>query len=383
MAPSKRNQVTSDDEPVFFYGDKARPYGIFSQWHKCDFTDPKYPDATFDCAEQYMMYGKAQVFDSPHIAAKILSATSPKTQKDLGRKIEGFSDAVWNPARLGVVKRGSYLKFSQNEKLKKVLLETGDRDLVEASPKDRIWGIGYSAAAAKRTSRDRWGQNLLGIALMYARRKIRAEEAEEEQDEEEDIQPDTIKESIEQTADEEAEDRSESPPAIKKPTNKKRKRNSSTAEEVEDKPKPKKTVLKKTTAKRLKPSPLSETLDSDDEDGKHNSITDDEAPEPPKQKKTAPKKTAPKKKLVKKIPSPPLPEKAPESDDEDEDNVNKGLNQVLNMAKGLKAQTSNDNDDKEEESPAVKKKAQKKANDDLLEMLTKKAMEDSIINGKY
>ena len=329
-------------------------------------------------------YGKAQVFDSPDIAAKILSATSPKTQKDLGRKIEGFSDAVWNPARLGVVKRGSYLKFSQNEKLKKVLLETGDRDLVEASPKDRIWGIGYSAAAAKKTSRDRWGQNLLGIALMYARRKIRAEEAEEEQDEEEDIQPDTIKGPIEQTADEEAEDRSESPLAIKKPTNKKRKRNSSTAEEVEDKPKPKKTVPKKTPAKRLKPLPLPETLDSDDEDGKHNSITDDEATESRKQKKTAPKKTAPKKKkLVKKIPSPPLPEKAPGSDDEDEDNVNKGLNQVLNMAKGLKAQTSNDNDNEEEESPAVKKKAQKKANDDLLEMLTKKAMEDSIINGKY
>ena len=55
MAPSKRNQVTSDDEPVFFHVDKARPYGIFSQWHKCDFTDPKYPDVTFDCAEQYMM----------------------------------------------------------------------------------------------------------------------------------------------------------------------------------------------------------------------------------------------------------------------------------------------------------------------------------------
>lgn len=55
MAPSKRNLVTSDDEPVFFHGDKARPYGIFSQWHKCDFTDIKYPDVTFDCAEQYMM----------------------------------------------------------------------------------------------------------------------------------------------------------------------------------------------------------------------------------------------------------------------------------------------------------------------------------------
>ncbi|THY36033.1 DUF1768-domain-containing protein [Aureobasidium pullulans] len=383
MAPSKRNQVTSDDEPVFFHGDKARPYGIFSQWHKCDFVDPKYPGVTFDCAEQYMMYGKAQVFDSPDIAAKILSVKSPKAQKALGREIKGFTDDVWNPARLGVVKRSSYLKFSQNEKLKKVLLETGNRYLVEASPKDRIWGIGYSAAAAKKVSRDRWGQNLLGIALMYARSKIRAEEAEEEEQdqEEEDIQPDTIKESIEQTAYEEAEDRSESPPAIKKPATKKRKRNSSAAEEVEDDPKPKKTPVK-----RLKSSPLPETLDSDDEDGKHNSITDDEAPESPRPKKTAPKKTALKKKLVKKIPSPPSPKKAPEADDEDEDNINKGLNQILNMAKGLKAQTSNDNDDnddEEEESPAVKKKAEKKANDDLLEMLTKKAMEDSIINGKY
>ncbi|CAD0059121.1 unnamed protein product [Aureobasidium pullulans] len=348
MAPSKQNHVANDDEPVFFHGDKARPYGIFSQWHKCDFTDIKYPDVTFDCAEQYMMYGKAQVFDSPHIAAKILSAKSPKAQKALGREIEGFTDDVWNPARLGVVKRGSYLKFSQNEKLKKVLLETGDRDLVEASPKDRIWGIGYSAAAAKRTSRDRWGQNLLGIALMYARRKIRAEEAEEEQDEEEDIQPDTIKESIEQTADEEAEDRSESPPAIKSP----QLRSASATP-----PQPKKS--------RMIQSPRRQATEAKEDRSKEDS----------------PEEEARQEDLVS-----AFAQKAPESDDEDEDNVNKGLNQVLNMAKGLKAQTSNDNDDdddEEEESPAVKKKAQKKANDDLLEMLTKKAMEDSIINGKY
>lgn len=55
MAPSKQNHVANDDEPVFFHGDKARPYGIFSQWHKSEFTDIKYPDVTFDCAEQYMM----------------------------------------------------------------------------------------------------------------------------------------------------------------------------------------------------------------------------------------------------------------------------------------------------------------------------------------
>lgn len=49
-------------------------------------------------------------------------------------------------------------------------LRTGDAVLVEASPRDRIWGIGMSASHPDATDPRKWlGENLLGFALMKAR----------------------------------------------------------------------------------------------------------------------------------------------------------------------------------------------------------------------
>lgn len=72
---------------------------------------------------------------------------------------------------------GNYYKFTQDEELKRVLLDTGDRELVEASPRDRIWGVGFGAKNAEK-SRGKWGLNLLGQALMEVRDRIRREEEE-------------------------------------------------------------------------------------------------------------------------------------------------------------------------------------------------------------
>lgn len=60
--------------------------------------------------------------------------------------------------------------------LKEALLDTGDKELVEASPFDKVWGIGVSADAASTKNRASWGQNLLGKALMATRERIRREE---------------------------------------------------------------------------------------------------------------------------------------------------------------------------------------------------------------
>lgn len=196
MAPSITNDTS---EPVYFYGLREKPYGIFSQWQKCTFTDPKYPDIKFNTAEQYMMYGKAQTFNDPDSAGKILLAKTSKDQKALGRKVKNFDEKIWDDVKLGIVERGNYLKFAQNENFKKVLLDTGDRLLVEASDKDKIWGIGFTAAKAKTVERKKWGQNLLGIALMNARKKIRAEDAGEQGDGE-------VDESDQEATDQEATD---------------------------------------------------------------------------------------------------------------------------------------------------------------------------------
>jgi hypothetical protein len=93
----------------------------------------------------------------------------------LGRKVPNFSDDVWVAERYAIVLEGSYLKFTQNDDLKRQLLDTGTRELVEASPRDRIWGIGFGKDRAGSV-RERWGLNLLGKALVETRGRIRMEE---------------------------------------------------------------------------------------------------------------------------------------------------------------------------------------------------------------
>jgi len=129
-----------------------------------------------------MMYQKALLFSDPSTGAKILATTSPKEQKALGRQVQNFDNDVWLKNRERIVGDGSYWKFvnslKEGEDLKGMLMGTGDRELVEASPMDKIWGIGFGEKNAE-SQRARWGLNLLGKALMRARERIREEEKDE------------------------------------------------------------------------------------------------------------------------------------------------------------------------------------------------------------
>jgi ribA/ribD-fused uncharacterized protein len=83
--------------------------------------------------------------------------------------------------KLRIVEEGNYHKFTISEdaeNLKAMLLATGERELVEASPLDRIWGVGFAENNAGQ-NRARWGQNLLGKALMNVRAKLREENKKE------------------------------------------------------------------------------------------------------------------------------------------------------------------------------------------------------------
>jgi ribA/ribD-fused uncharacterized protein len=147
-----------------FFFTEASP---FSQWYRCTFTAS---ELTFNCAEQYMMHGKAVLFGDADVAAEILAAAHPKQQKALGRKVKNFDDAVWKRERLNIVMAGSRLKYTQNEALKSQLLATAGTELVEASPYDRIWGIGLSAKDPRAQDPATWrGQNLLGKILTKLR----------------------------------------------------------------------------------------------------------------------------------------------------------------------------------------------------------------------
>lgn len=122
------------------------------------------------------MYHKAILFDDNEIANEIAIEPTSSKQKALGRKVRGFDSKKWNAERENIVEEGHWWKFTQPKEgdLRKMLLETGERLLVEASPYDRIWGVGYDLSNAEANVKN-WGANLLGKALMRVRNRLRAE----------------------------------------------------------------------------------------------------------------------------------------------------------------------------------------------------------------
>jgi ribA/ribD-fused uncharacterized protein len=111
-----------------------------------------------------MMYHKAQLFGDEKRAKLIMKNGEPKRVKRLGRQVEGFDEKIWTEHREVIVYRGNLLKFSQVPELKALLLVYENPIFVEASPTDRIWGIGFSTAKAMDNIKF-WGQNLLGKAI--------------------------------------------------------------------------------------------------------------------------------------------------------------------------------------------------------------------------
>lgn len=129
---------------------------------------------TFSSMEQYMMYQKAVCFKDEEIAEKILATTDVAVIKALGRQVKGYNDGYWNGVRQLLVYEGLKEKFTQNENLKKLLLDTEDSILAEGAVNDRIWGIGLSMKDSNRLESEKWrGQNLLGYAMMMVRNWIK------------------------------------------------------------------------------------------------------------------------------------------------------------------------------------------------------------------
>jgi ribA/ribD-fused uncharacterized protein len=161
--------VDLTQERIYFWG------GIFSQWYISTFRDPSYV-FHFSSAEQAMMYAKASTFNDTDAMHAILKERDPREQKAIGRTIKGYDDKIWNEVRFDAVVRNNYFKFSQNPELKNYLILTDGFELVEASPYDKIWGVGLAENDPKVYDRDNWdGENLLGKAIMEARDQIIAE----------------------------------------------------------------------------------------------------------------------------------------------------------------------------------------------------------------
>ncbi|CAL9294137.1 hypothetical protein SUDANB51_05927 [Streptomyces sp. enrichment culture] len=161
---------------LHFWGHRPRPDGrigpsCLSQWWPSPFTVDGVAYAT---AEHWMMAGKARLFEDAAAERAVLAAGHPAEAKKAGRLVRGFDEAIWARERFRIVVEGSVHKFGAHPDLREFLLSTGDRVLVEASPVDRVWGIGLAADDEAAMDPQRWrGPNLLGFALMEARERLR------------------------------------------------------------------------------------------------------------------------------------------------------------------------------------------------------------------
>jgi ribA/ribD-fused uncharacterized protein len=162
-------------EFLFFWGHTPTQDGelgpfCLSQWYPAPFVvrEQRYP-----AAEHFMMAEKARLFGDEETRSKILRTTDPGVVKKLGRGVRQFNEAKWRDHRYDIVVEASFSKFGQNEALRAYLLSTGQKILVEASPKDAIWGIGLGASDPRAKNPSEWlGLNLLGFALMEARERL-------------------------------------------------------------------------------------------------------------------------------------------------------------------------------------------------------------------
>lgn len=166
-------------EYLFFWGHTPRVEGevdvsSFSQWYPAEF---EVDGIVYHTAEHFMMAEKARLFGDGDRLSQILVAPTPAEAKKLGRKVSPFDPERWDGACFDIVVRGSVSKFAADPRLLRFLLDTGERVLVEASPRDRIWGIGMGKNNPLATNPTEWrGRNLLGFALMEARERLRRSE---------------------------------------------------------------------------------------------------------------------------------------------------------------------------------------------------------------
>jgi ribA/ribD-fused uncharacterized protein len=175
--PKRRKLKKGDPEPepiLFFGADESKgPHRHFSNMsaHSIEIEGVKYPTV-----EHYFQAMKAKEFKDAEVYDKILTAKTPKAAKALGKKVKNFVTEVWEAKRDSIMETGVRAKFVQHPELRKELMETEDKLIGEADPRNTYWGIGTSMDLEKSKTPSKWrGQNKLGKMLMTLRSDFKQE----------------------------------------------------------------------------------------------------------------------------------------------------------------------------------------------------------------
>ena len=159
------------DDYIFFYKDWLSNFQKTKFW-----PDPKEsPMMYFTSTEQAFMYAKAMFFNDYEIANLILNTDNPSRCRQLGRYVHGYDDKKWDKVRYEIFYKYNLMKYTQDKKLQKMLLDPkfDDKVFVEASPIDNIWGIGIAENNDPEYKEHIWGKNLLGKILTNIRTRIK------------------------------------------------------------------------------------------------------------------------------------------------------------------------------------------------------------------
>ncbi len=142
---------------INFYSTKDE-YGCFSNFARAPFeVDGK----VWLTSEHYFQAMKFP--DAPEYQEKIRTTPSPMVAARLGRSRSVPIRKDWESSKDDIMREAVRMKFTHNLEMRKILLSTGDAQLVEHTKNDRYWGDGG----------DGTGRNMLGKILMEVRDELR------------------------------------------------------------------------------------------------------------------------------------------------------------------------------------------------------------------
>ena len=153
------------EDCVGFFGELSK----LSNFHPWKF---RINGATYSSSEQWIQHGKAKYFKDNITMAQILATENTLESKLLARDIVGYDERKWKEVAYQECYRGIFKKFNQNDNLKRVLVNTGNKTLVESSY-DQIWGTGIPLTDPACLDKTRWyNPGIMSKLLMDIRQEL-------------------------------------------------------------------------------------------------------------------------------------------------------------------------------------------------------------------
>ena len=160
------NISSASDPTTFGYFGRLNP---FSNFHPAKFN---YEGKSFHCSEQFIQYAKAKHFKADALSDRILTSDTASECKRVAREITNYDNNEWLRVAKTVCEEGIAAKFHQNPYLQKMLLETGNKTIVECCT-DPLWGTGVPIQDSTCLDRRVWrNQGIMGEILENIRRDL-------------------------------------------------------------------------------------------------------------------------------------------------------------------------------------------------------------------